>query len=65
MMQEVTIEELVKWLTPPEQVAVRAFVSYLREQVESEEASDPSLRFMSVARRVMAEHRELLRRLAQ
>lgn len=64
-MQEATMEELVKSLTPPEQAAVRASVSYLREQVQVEGNGESSVRFLAVARRVMSEHLELLRGLAQ
>lgn len=56
-----SLAEIVRSLTPQEQDAVRQFIDYLRER----EAVRPQSPFLQAAEEFIAEHPEILQRLAQ
>jgi hypothetical protein len=57
-----SLEEVVRSLTPQEQDAVRRFIDYLKER---EAAAGPKSPFLLAAEEFIAEHPEILQRLAQ
>ena len=57
-----TLSEVVQSLTPDEQHAVRQFIEYLKQRDTSTRAQSP---FLQAAEEFIAQHPELLRRLAQ
>jgi hypothetical protein len=56
-----SLVEIVRSLTPQEQDAVRQFIDYLKER----EAVRPQSPFVQAAEEFIAEHPEILQRLAQ
>ncbi len=60
-MTDASLAEVVRSLTPHEQEAVRRFIDHLRRG-DSAPSEAP---FLQAAEEFMAEHPELLRRLAQ
>jgi hypothetical protein len=57
-----SLAEVVRSLTPPEQDAVRQFVDYLKRRQASLQSESP---FLKAADEFIAQHPELLQRLAQ
>jgi hypothetical protein len=57
-----SLADVVRSLTPEEQEAVRRFIEYLKGLGESGKAQSP---FLEAADEFIAQHPELLRRLAQ
>ncbi len=60
-MKDATLAALVESLTSSEQDAVRVFVEYLRQL----QPQQPPSSFLSTVDEFMADHPELLRRLAE
>lgn len=56
-----SLADVVRSLTPQEQDAVRQFIDYLRRRDDSARAQSP---FLQAADEFIAQHPELLRRLA-
>jgi hypothetical protein len=57
-----SLAEVVRSLTPQEQETVRQFIDYLKRRDDSARAQSP---FLQAADEFIAQHPELLRRLAQ
>ena len=57
-----SLAEVVRSLTPQEQDAVRQFIDYLKQRDASSGAQSP---FLQAADEFIAQHPELLQRLAQ
>jgi hypothetical protein len=57
-----SLTEVVRWLTPQEQEAVRQFIDYLKPRDDSARSQSP---FPQAADEFIAEHPELRQRLAQ
>ena len=57
-----SLADVVRWLTPQEQDAVRQFINYLKER---DAALRPQSPFLQAADDFIAEHPEILQRLAQ
>ena len=60
-MASENLTELVSQLSPDEKAAVRQFIEFMRRRKDKSEASP----FLTAIEEFMAEHPELLRRLAQ
>lgn len=54
------LQDVINSLTPPEREAVREFIEFLREKGRSKPSE-----FLTAADEFMAQHPELLRRLAE
>ncbi len=59
------LTELVVQLTPDEQAAVRQFIEFIKGRKENASSSKVDLRFLAAIEEFIAEHPELLRRLAE
>jgi hypothetical protein len=60
-MADESLVEIVRSLTPQEQDAVRQFIDYLKER----EGVRPQSPFLQAAEEFIAEHPDILQRLAQ
>lgn len=61
-MSTESLAEVVRSLTPQEQEAVRQFIDYLKRRDDAAGSQSP---FLQAADEFIAQHPELLRRLAQ